>query len=106
MDPGFCRENVKQMVYRPRRDFLENEQKIDGLKLAGNLSIIELEDHKYEAGELMKITELLLENSHIEFIKNFWNEISCTWHNAIKSVYQCICRLISPATHNRKFFVI
>jgi anaerobic ribonucleoside-triphosphate reductase len=66
-------------------EFLENDQKLDGLKLGGSLSIIELEDHQYEAGELMKLTEHLLGNSHLEFFT--YNRIMTYCDNCRKSWY-------------------
>jgi anaerobic ribonucleoside-triphosphate reductase len=66
-------------------EFLENEQKLDGLKLGGSLSIIELEDHQYEARELMKLTEHLLKNSHLELFT--YNRIITYCDNCRKSWY-------------------
>ena len=87
-------------------EFLENDQKLDGLKLGGSLSIIELEDHQYEAGELMKLTEHLLGNSHLEFFT--YNRIITYCGNCRKSWYGALhkcpsCGSISTLTTYDRF---
>jgi anaerobic ribonucleoside-triphosphate reductase len=46
---------------------LENEQKLKGLSAGGGLSLIELENGEYLPEALMKLTEHLVTNKHLEF---------------------------------------
>jgi anaerobic ribonucleoside-triphosphate reductase len=87
-------------------EFLENDQKLDDLKLGGSLSVIELEDHQYEVGELMKLTEHLLGNSHLEFFT--YNRIITYCDNCRKSWYGALhkcpsCGSISTLTTYDRF---
>lgn len=59
------------------------EQKIEGLKAGGTLSIIELGEKPYRAEQLMKLTEHLIRNQYLDFFT--YNRVTTSCDNCKKS---------------------
>ena len=62
---------------------LELEQKLRGLSVGGNLSVIELSDNEFHPMQLMKLTEHLVRNEFLEFFT--YNRVSTYCDNCRKS---------------------
>ena len=62
---------------------LELEQKLKGLSIGGNLSIIELRDNEFHPMQLMKLTEHLVRNEFLEFFT--YNRVSTYCDSCRKS---------------------